>query len=454
MTIARVDCAHYATINACKLCTPLGACLAFRGIEGAIPFIHGSQGCATYIRRYLISHYNEPIDIATSSFGESSAVFGGEANFREGIHNVSLNYHPRLIGIATTCLTETIGEDMAQLIARYRRDFAGEDLPLLVSVSTPSYQGTHIEGFHAAVHALTDQLATRGTQREKHINLLPGMVSPADMRYLKEILGDFKVKYVLLPDYSDTLDGPAAEVYAPLSQGGTPVSAITSMGRAQATLEFGRMYQYRETAGMLLNTRYGVRCFRLDLPIGVKETDHFFKVLEKVSERAVPLKYRLERGRLIDAYVDGHKYVSGKRAIVYGEEDFVLGMAAFLAEIGMLPVLCASGGESGTLAQNLRMVLPELAEKIVVREGADFAWMEEEARTMAPDLLIGHSKGYALARRLGIPLIRVGFPIHDRLGGQRILHLGYRGAQQLYDSIVNTLIGRKQDLSPVGYSYM
>ena len=55
-----------ATRNACKLCAPLGACLALRGVAGAVPFLHGSQGCATYIRRYLISHFREPVDIAVS----------------------------------------------------------------------------------------------------------------------------------------------------------------------------------------------------------------------------------------------------------------------------------------------------------------------------------------------------------------------------------------------------
>ena len=47
---------YVSTTNACKLCKPLGACLAFRGIEGAVPMLHGSQGCATYMRRYIISH--------------------------------------------------------------------------------------------------------------------------------------------------------------------------------------------------------------------------------------------------------------------------------------------------------------------------------------------------------------------------------------------------------------
>ena len=53
-----------------------------------------------------------------------------------------------------------------------------------------------------------------------------------------------------------------------------------------------------------------------------------------------------------------------------------------------------------------------------------------------------------------MPLVRVGFPIHDRIDGPRLLHLGYRGAQQLFDRIVNALIEAAQDASPVGYSYM
>ncbi len=72
---------YVSTRNACKLCAPLGASLVFRGIEGAVPFLHGSQGCATYMRRYIISHFREPMDIAASGFSESSAIFGGEKIF-------------------------------------------------------------------------------------------------------------------------------------------------------------------------------------------------------------------------------------------------------------------------------------------------------------------------------------------------------------------------------------
>jgi nitrogenase molybdenum-iron protein NifN len=80
--------------------------------------------------------------------------------------------------------------------------------------------------------------------------------------------------------------------------------------------------------------------------------------------------------------------------------------------------------------------------------------MLEACEVARPDIVIGNSKGYLLARRLRVPLVRVGFPIHDRIGGQRILHVGYRGTQRLFDTIVNALIEAGQDSSPVGYSYI
>ncbi len=141
--------------------------------------------------------------------------------------------------------------------------------------------------------------------------------------------------------------------------------------------------------------------------------------------------------------------------MIYGEEDLVVGITAFLSEIGVRPVLCASGGKSGHLQAAISAVTEDFLPKApLVRDGTDFFEIAEEATALAPDLIIGHSKGYHLARKLNIPLIRLGFPIHDRLGGQRILHLGHRGAQRLFDEIVNTVISHKQELSPVGYSYM
>ena len=245
-----------ASRNACKVCAPLGACLAFRGIEGAISFLHGSQGCSTYIRRYMISHFKEPIDIACSNFAEATTVFGGRENLRQGLENVIRQYAPRVIGIATTCLAETIGEDVPYHLREIRAAATGP-LPEIVHVSTPSYAGTHAEGFQAAVRSIVDAFAAGGP-RENSVNLLPGIVSPADLRYLKGILCDFGVEPIVLSDYSDTLDGPIWSEYKRIPEGGVPLETIRRMGRAQATIEFGSTADPRKTAGTLLKERFGV----------------------------------------------------------------------------------------------------------------------------------------------------------------------------------------------------
>jgi nitrogenase molybdenum-iron protein NifN len=431
-----------------------------RGIAGALPFLHGSQGCATYMRRYIISHFREPMDIATSGFSEASTIFGGGENLRVGLGNVTSQYHPALIGIATTCLTETIGENVHGLLHEYREKSAGAESPLLVHVSTPSYKGTHIDGFHDAVRAVVEQLAEAGASPSASVggfvNFFPGLVSAEDLRFLKEVAADFAMPMTLFPDYSETLDGPSMDKYKKIPEGGTTVAALRATSAAKASIEFGRTLRAKKTTASFLQTRFEVPAIRIGLPIGVQESDVFFAALEKLTGQKTPEKYRQERGRLVDAYVDGHKYLFGKRAIVFGDEDMVVGLASFLAETGVVPVLCASGGNSGTLGRSIAEVTTHLREPVAAREGVDFMTIAEEAacKALKPDFVIGSSKGAKLARELGVPLIRVGFPIHDRIGGQRILHLGYRGAQQLFDLVVNTLLEVKQDSTSIGYSYL
>ena len=360
--------------------------------------------------------------------------------------------------MATTCLTETIGDDVPMFVKEFwqehRKNGNEAALPRIVTVSSPSYHGTHMEGFHRAVRALVDQLA-EAPERTSAVNLLPGFVSPADIRYLKEILADFGLKGIILPDISETLDGPIQAEYAKIPAGGTPLVEIINMGGSQATLEFGATLRNQETAGKLLENRFGAKLYQMGLPIGLRETDLFFSLLEICSGRPTPGKYAQERGRLLDAFVDGHKYVFGKRAVVYGEEDLVVGLTAFLTEIGVHPVLCASGGDTGRLEEAITAVTADLLpEPPQIRGGVDFHEIAQEAENLAPDLLVGHSKGYHLAKRWKTPLIRVGFPIHDRFGGPRVLHLGYRGAQQLLDQVINAVLAKKQEDSPVGYGYL
>jgi nitrogenase molybdenum-iron protein NifN len=446
------------TTNACKLCTPLGASLVFKGISNAVPLLHGSQGCSTYIRRYVISHFKEPVDIASTNFSEETAIFGGGVNLNLALDNLRKQYNPEMIGIATTCLSETIGDDVAMFLNSYREQRQNEELPEIIHVSTPSYRGTHMDGFHGAVQAVVEGLSNTDFDAGSghKLNIFPGMVSPADIRHLKDILDTFGISYAMLPDYSERLDGALWSEYQTIQKGGTEITEIKNMKIARASVEFGKILEGgRSSAGKYLKSTFDVPYLSLGLPIGVRETDAFFKVLESISGSPTPHRYVSQRERLIDSFVDGHKYVSGIRAVVYGEEDLVVGMVSLLREIGIIPVLCASGGKSGLMEKTIETIVPEYQSLgISIRENVDFMDIEKQAADLSPDIFIGNSKGYTLSRRLGVPLVRIGFPVHDRVGGSRIRHLGYEGAQELFDRIVNTLIEKGQDKSEIGYTYI
>jgi len=447
--------------NACKQCTPLGACIAFRGIKGSLPMLHGSQGCATYIRRYLISHYREPMDIASSNFSEETTIFGGNRNFNTGITNIISQYHPEVIAIASTCLAETIGEDVNRLISEYKSININEpDIPEMIYASTPSYSGTHFDGFHQAVYAAVKALANAEGAVGRHINLFCNFISPEDIRHLKEITADFGIETMLFPDYSDTLDGTSWDTYQRIAEGGTTVEELRRSGSAMLSVELGYILNSAgkygiQSAGEYLRDNFDVILRRTGLPIGVNETDRFFDLLSEISGKPMSDKYIRQRGRLVDLYVDGHKYVSNKRAIVYGEEDLVVALSAFLAEIGVKPVLITSGGESGKLEDTLRMTLGGLySDEYVVKQGMTFEQIDAIADELKPDLMVGNSKGYYIARRLDIPLVRVGFPIHDRIGAQHQRLLGYEGTTILFELIVNTLLEDKQRKSNLAWKYM
>ncbi len=429
---------YTSTRNSCKLCAPLGASLVFKGIEGCVPLIHGSQGCATYIRRYMISHYKEPVDIASSNFSEESTIFGGSRNFITGITNIIKQYKPGVIGIASTCLSETIGEDIPGHIRNFIENFEGPEklIPIFINASTPSYCGSHAEGFHNTVLATIKTLA-EFEKMGKHISILPGMVSPADIRYLKELLTDFRIQFTLFPDYSETLDNEYTSEYQLIPTGGTTIHEIRRMGNSKAVVEFGANFNKgvsrikengsTQTAGEWLATTYYIKNYQMPLPIGIEASDKFMETLRELSGNEIPEKHRKERGRLVDSYVDAHKYVFGKKALLYGEDDFVTAMADWCKEIGVEPFYI---------------------------KGADFETLREKSKEFKPDFLLGNSKGYYIARGLKIPLIRVGFPIHDRFGASRMHHIGYRGTQELFDRVVNALIEYKQENSPIGYKYI
>jgi nitrogenase molybdenum-iron protein NifN len=294
------------------------------------------------------------------------------------------------------------------------------------------------EGFHDAIRGVIERLA-EGGERSEHVNVLPGLVSPPDTFFLKEVLSDFGLAATILPDASRTLAGADWSRDSAKLPGGTPLAAVRSMGRARATLELSAPRDGESSPGEWLTARYGVPRRQTALPVGATLSDAFFELLEKLSGRPTPDRYQKDRRRLVDLIVSGYRHAVDKRVAIYGEQDLVVGLAGLLIDAGMLPVLVASADRTGRLRETLAGVEPELAGRAQVMEGVDIGELEDHALRLKPDLLLANGRGSILSSRLGIPLVRAGFPLYDHPGGPRILHLGYEGAHGLLQRIFKAL---------------
>jgi len=427
--------------NQCHMCMPLGGVVALRGVEHSIALVHGSQGCSTYMRLTNVEHFNEPMDIASSSLNEKQTIFGGEENLRKALDNVIRVYQPKVIGIMTSCLAETMGDDVERFVETYKKDREMGEVDI-IPVSTPSYNGTHTEGFWATTRAVLAYY-TQPTERHEGINVIVPNISPADIREIKRILDLTGLEYTLLPDYSLTLDRPYGGRYQKIAPGGTSTNAIARMGGARATVQFGLTCPEQFSPGRLLEQRFGVPLINLPLPIGLEATDLFVRTLRDLSGRPAPENLALERGWLCDGMADAHKINAGARPVIYGEPELVYAFAKICMENGATPAVIASGTQNSGLATLLQPLLSEAVEETVLLEEADFVTIEEAAVRGRANIAVGHSGGKYLTERQGIPGVRVGYPIHDRIGGQRILSVGYTGSLAFLDRFANTLLEAK-----------
>ena len=427
--------------NQCQMCMPLGGVIAFKGIENAMVISHGSQGCSTYMRLANVEHFNEPVDIASSGLNEKQTIYGGETNLKKAIDNVLRVYQSNVLGILTTCLSETMGEDLDRIIASYakERNLVGLDI---IPVPTPSYSGSHTDGFWAATRAVIARYA-RPTEKHHRINVIIPHISPADIREIKRILGMAGVEYTLVPDYSVTLDRPYGGRYQKVPPGGTRTEDIARMPGAPLTLQFGLTCPDILSPGRFLEEHFGVPLVNLPLPIGVEAVDRFVDTLRKPGHGVVPDQLALERGWLLDAMADSHKYNAEGRPVIYGEPELVYAFTRVCTENGAPPVVIASGTKNSRLAGLLVPVLADVEDMPVLLEETDFATIDEAAAIAGVNIAVGHSGGKFLTERRGIPVVRVGFPIHDRTGGQRILSVGYAGTLSFLDRFTNTLLEAK-----------
>lgn len=431
-------------INPMYNCQPAGAQFAGIGVKDCIPLVHGSQGCTMFVRLLFAQHFKENFDIASTSVHEESAVFGAVKRIEEGVDVLVKRYpHVRIIPIITTCSTETIGDDVEGAITKINRSLKAsypDRRVHLIPVHTPSYSGSHVSGYNAAVQAFISNLAKKGKPTGK-LNVFTGWLNPGDVVEIKHYLEEMDVEGTVFMDTED-FDSPILPDKTITTFGNTTVEDFINSANAKGSIA---LCKYEGgSAAEFLRDEFDVPSIVGPTPIGIKNTDAFLKNITKLTGKPIPKSLVRERGRAIDGMVDlTHMFFADKKVAIYGDPDLAIGLAQFCLEVEMKPVLLLLGDDNPTYKNDPRLI--EIKEKadfdMEVVLNADLWELERRLRDkeIELDLIMGHSKGRFVAIDYNIPMVRVGFPTFDRAGLYRHPIIGYNGALWLAETVANTL---------------
>ncbi|MGF6313024.1 nitrogenase molybdenum-iron protein NifN [Bradyrhizobium sp. i1.8.4] len=423
-------------VNPLKMSQPIGGAFAFMGLRGAMPLLHGSQGCTSFGLTLFVRHFREAVPLQTTAMSEVATVLGGYGNLEQAILNIYNRTKPKIIGICSTGVTETNGDDVdayLKLILDKHPQLA--KLPL-VYVSTPDFKGAFQDGWEKAVARIVELLvepaSVNGLRDPSRVNVLPGChLTPGDLDELRAMLEDFGLRPSFLPDLAGSLDGHIPDEFTATTIGGIGVDEIASMGRANWTIAIGAQMR---RAAEVIQAKTGVPFRLFERLCGLGPNDDFITFLSEISGRHVPFKYRRQRGQLADAMLDAHFHIGGRKVAIAAEPDLLFDLSGMLHDMGAQVTAAVTTTHSAVI-ERIK------TEEVLIGDLED---LEELARTKHCDLLITHSHGRQAAARLKIPFYRAGFPMFDRLGAGHQRSIGYRGTRDLIFDIANLVIADRE----------
>ncbi|MCA0994638.1 nitrogenase iron-molybdenum cofactor biosynthesis protein NifN [Alloyangia pacifica] len=424
-----------------KSSAPLGAALAYLGIDRAIPLFHGSQGCTAFAMVHLVRHFKEAVPLQTTAMNEVSTILGGADQIEEAIENLRKKSAPEFIGIASTALTETRGEDVPgdlRLILQRREDFADTKV---VYASTPDFDGALQDGWAKAVEAIVSDLVPRVTERDvdlRQVTLLAGAhLTPGDIDELTRLIRSFGLEPLVLPDISGSLDGHVSDDWSGATQGGTPVARIPEAARSAFTLAIGESMR---KAAQIIEDRAMVPYRVFQSVTGLKPVDALVRTLMALSGVAdPPPSVKRDRARLVDAALDAHFHTGGVRVAIGADPDLLFSLSTALSSMGAEIVAAVTTSQHSPLFDRMpcdEVVLGDLGD---LRRGSEAG---------AAQILLTHSHGRHLSEALHLPLMRVGFPIFDRIGAQDVCRVGYRGSRAFLYEFANIMQAQHHRATP------
>jgi nitrogenase molybdenum-iron protein NifN len=418
-------------LNPIKLSQPMGAMLCFLGIKNCMPLMHGAQGCASFSKVFFTRHFNDPIAVQTTAVNDITAVIdGGDYAISESIKNITKKVKPELVGLFTTGLTETKGDDIkgaCTLVA---------DIQQMVYVNTPDFEGSLESGFSKSIEAIIQQLVQSSTEIDTNKALIIPNVNlkPIEVEKIKDTISLFGYEVFSLPDLSESLDGHLGLKQGALTSGGISVEDIKKLATSSLVFTIGKSVE--KCGEKILEKNPNIQLFHFDSLGGLEASDKFFKILCKVKNITQPHPSIVRwRKRLQDALLDTHFVIGSSKVIIALEPDQALSVANTIIEAG--------ANIKAIVTTHRNDLLDEIeCEHLMVGDFEDVESFLQEG-----DLVISNFHAERLAIKHKKALLVRGYPDFEGLGNQLKNDVLYEGSSYLLFELANLINHHKLGVS-------
>lgn len=411
-------------VNPIKHSQPMGATLAYLGVKDCMPLMHSAQGCASYTKVFFTRHFNEPIAINNTSVSDITAVLdGGDYSILmaiENIQNKEKNLKPSMIGLHTTGLTETKGDDVRGVGMHI-------EIPY-VFVNTPDYEGGMESGWSLTVTAMIEQLTEAASElKTNKLVFLPHLsMQPIEVEKIKCLCEDFGFEIYALPDLSTSLDGYWEAGQGKLANGGITVDQIRDLATSSIVVSIGA--SMKKSALALQKKNPLIEHLHFDHLMGLDGCDNFVAALMKIRHTDPKPLMKRWRSRLQDAMLDSHFLIGSSHFVVTGEPDMLVGICALLRSVGGT----IDAAVSTTFSDSLHLIE---AEKVFVGDLEDARQFFEGA-----DMVISNFHAERILHSYhNTALVIRGFPNYEELGNQLKNDQLYEGSTYFLFEIANAL---------------
>lgn len=418
-------------LNPIKLSQPMGAMLCFLGIKNCMPLMHGAQGCASFSKVFFTRHFNDPIAVQTTAVNDITAVIdGGDYSISESIKNITSKVKPDLVGLFTTGLTETKGDDIKGATILL------QDQQTICYVNTPDFEGSIESGFAKSIEAIIDQLViSSDTVDTQKAVIIPNVnIKPIEIEKIKDTVALFGYEVVALPDLSDSLDGHLGLKQGALSSGGISVEEIKELATASLVITIGSSVK---KAGQKLNEKNEkINLFHYDSLGGLENSDKFFKDLCTVKNVSTPHPSIVRwRKRLQDALLDTHFALGSSSVVLALEPDQCISIANTIIEAG--------ANIKAIITTHKNDLLDDIeCENLLIGDFEDVEKYLEDSEILISNF---HGERYTMKHKKALMLR--GFPDYEGVGNQLKNDILYEGSAYLLFEMANIINNHRHEVN-------